>query len=200
MELGSSPSRFGVAAERFLSLIVQNPHNRALLEHLPSLGLNDAWLVAGCLFQTFWNLEHGRPATEGIRDYDIFYFDEDLSFEAEDRQIGRVGEILRDMPVRVDLKNQARVHLWYGERFGPGYPQLRSSRDGVDHFLIECTRVAVRKDATGALELYAPGALDDLFGGILRPNPLNLRPALFAAKAESLRARWPWLVIDDAAG
>lgn len=184
--------------ERFSSLVFRNPCNLAILERLPGLGLNDAWLVAGCLFQTIWNLQSGRRATEGIRDYDIFYFDEDLSFQAEDRQIKRVNEIFRDLPVRVDLKNQARVHLWYSERFGPGYPQLRSSRDGVDRFLIDCSRVAMRRDADGALELYAPGGLDDLFSGILRPNPLNLRPALFAAKAESFRARWPWLVIDDA--
>lgn len=176
----------------------QNPHNLAILERLPSLGLNDAWLVAGCLFQTIWNLRSDRPPTEGIRDYDIFYFDDDLSFEAEDAAIKRAGAAFVDLPLRVDLKNQARVHLWYGERFGPGYPRLRCSRDGVDRFLVACTRVAMRRDADGAFRFYAPEGLDDLFDGILRPNPLNLRPELFAAKAESYRARWPFLVIEAA--
>ena len=41
---------------RFVSEALQNPHNAALLERLPFLGLPDAWLVAGCLFQTVWNL------------------------------------------------------------------------------------------------------------------------------------------------
>ena len=43
-------------ARRFVSEALQNPHNAALLERLPFLGLPDAWLVAGCLFQTVWNL------------------------------------------------------------------------------------------------------------------------------------------------
>jgi len=183
--------------ERLAAAILRNPNNAAILERLPSLGLADAWLVAGCLFQTLWNLESGRPATQDIFDYDIFYFDEDLSYEAEDRDIRRAAALFADLPSRVDLKNQARVHLWYGERFGPGYPRLRSSADGVDRFLIECTRVAARRDDGGALELYAPARLADLFAGVLRPNPANLRPELFAAKAASLRARWPWLVVAD---
>lgn len=186
------------AVEQFLSSIVQNPFVFRLLEDLPALGLNDAWLVAGCLFQTVWNLRSGRPATEGIRDYDMFYFDEDVSFAAENVEIERARAAFADLPVRIDLKNQARVHLWYGERFGPGYPQLRSSRDSVDRFLVACTRVAVRRDSSGVLELYAPDGLSDVFEGVLRPNPLNHRPALFAAKAESYRARWPWLVVDEA--
>lgn len=184
------------AQERLATAIQSNPHNAVILERLPTLRLADVWLVAGCLFQTVWNLDYGRPATQDIFDYDIFYFDDDLSYDAEDRVIRRARALFADLPIRVDLKNQARVHLWYGERFGPGYPQLRSSADGVDRFLIECTRVAARR-VDGALELYAPARLDDLFAGVLRPNPLNLRPELFAAKAASLRARWPFLTIAE---
>ncbi len=181
----------------FLPAILQNPINRAILARLPALGLPDAWLTAGCLFQTVWNLQTGRPPAEGIKDYDIFYFDGgDLSWEAEDREIRRLGHALRDLAAPVELKNQARVHLWYGERFGSEYPQLRSSRDGIDRFLVECTCVGVQAGADGAMEVYAPNGLDDLTRGILRPNPRSPSPALFLAKAESYRARWPWLRIE----
>jgi hypothetical protein len=27
------------------------------------------------LFQTVWNLQRGRPPGQGIKDYDLFYFD-----------------------------------------------------------------------------------------------------------------------------
>ena len=47
---------------RFLSLITKNPNNVVLLERLAQLGLNDAWLVSGCLFQTAWNVMDGRRA------------------------------------------------------------------------------------------------------------------------------------------
>ncbi len=53
-------------ARRFVSETLQNPHNAALLERLPFLGLPDAWLVAGCLFQTVWNLRSGLAPTAHI--------------------------------------------------------------------------------------------------------------------------------------
>ena len=186
-------------AANFLNDICRNAVNRRLLERLADLELNDTWLVAGCLFQTVWHLRSARPPASGIRDYDIFYFDDsDLSWDAENEHIGRVQRDFRDLGAQVELKNQARVHLWYGERFGPGYPQLRNSRDGIDRFLSACTRVGVRANAPNDLELYAPDGLDDLYNGILRPNPLNDRPDLFLAKAESYKERWPWLEIRPA--
>ena len=184
-------------SEKFLELVLQNPVNRSLIDRLPSFGLDDIWLVAGCLFQTVWNLKVGRPPAEGILDYDIFYFNgDDLSWHAEDAAIRRVAECTQDIGARVELRNQARVHLWYGERFGPGYPQLQSSRDGIDRFLITCTCVGVQADSTGRLRLYAPNGLDDIHNGVLRMNAANSRPDLFVAKAESYRKRWPWLRIQ----
>ncbi len=183
-----------LSAADFVNAVQQNPINRALLERIPRLGLRDAWLVAGCLFQTVWNLKADQPPTSGIRDYDVFYFNgDDLSWEAENEDIRRLSQAVADLEAKVELKNQARVHLWYGERFGRGYPQLKNARDGIDRFLIRCTSVGIGVSPQNAMELYAPDGFDDLSAGILRPNPLNDRPDLFAAKAESYLQRWPWL-------
>jgi hypothetical protein len=55
----------------------------------------------------------------GHQGYDIFYCDDrELSWEAEDRVIRLVEETVADLPIRVEVRNQARVHLWYRERFG----------------------------------------------------------------------------------
>ena len=181
----------------FLRDVQTNPINRALLERLPLLGLCDAWLVAGCLFQTIWNLKAGTEVTFGIKDYNIFYFnDSDISWDAENKEIIRLSELCRDLGVTIELKNQARVHIWYAERFGRGYPQLRSAQDGIDRFLIGCTRVGLGVSVENRQALYAPSGLDDLYAGVLRPNPLNDRPDLFAAKAESYQQRWSWLRIE----
>jgi uncharacterized protein len=186
-----------VSPDDFIAIAQRNPINRAILARLPALGLPDAWLVAGCLFQTLWNVKSGRPPVEGIKDYDIFYFDgADFSYEAEDRQIKRLDAAFADLAAPIELRNQARVHLWYGQRFGGGYPQLRSSRDGIDRFLVRCTCVAIQPRADGTLELYAPDGLADLARGHLRPNPLNLRSDRYPEKAASYQARWPWLTIE----
>ncbi len=182
----------------FIGMALENPLNRAILERLPALGLADVWLVAGSVFESVWNRRSGRPVTENIKDYDLFYFDgTDLSWEAEDREIKRLPEVFGELAEVIELKNQARVHLWYPERFGGDYPQLASARDGIDRFLIAGTCIGIRP-VPGGYELYAPYGIEDAVEGLLRPNPKIGPPELFRAKAEQYRARWPWLKIADA--
>lgn len=186
-------------ALRFIGQTLQNRNNRLILERLPALDLDDAWLVAGCLFQTVWNLQSGRAPTADIKDYDLFYFDAaDLSEQAESAVGERAQACFRDLGITVEAKNQARVHTWYPAWFGQPYPALASSRDGIDRFLVPCTCVGLR-DASGApASLYAPYGLAELYQGLLRPNPLCDHRGLYRAKAESYRTRWPWLQIVDA--
>lgn len=184
-----------MSEQAFLAAVHENPLNSILLERLRRLGLKDCHLVAGCLFQAVWNRQSGWEADRGVNDYDIFYFDDaDLSWEAEDRVVREVAAATADLPISMDVKNQARVHLWYGEKFGPGYPQLNDARDGIGRYLVACTCVGIRA-ADGAV--HAPHGFDELQRGVLRMNPSNPRPALFKKKAESYRARWPWLTIED---
>lgn len=185
--------------QRFISDILSNPKNRAILEAWESLGLPDGWLVAGCLFQTVWNLQAGRAPEEGIKDHDIFYFDaRDLSSQAEAQVQQRVDRGLGALGVPVEVKNQARVHLWYEHHFGYPYPMLASSQDGIDRFLIPSTCVGVRSTARG-LEVYAPNGLSQLYAGVLAPNPLTPHLSLFRQKAASYRSRWDWLEVIESA-
>jgi hypothetical protein len=178
---------------RFLADIQQNPKVRAILARWERLALPDGWLVAGCLFQTVWNLREGKDPAAAIKDYDFFYFDaDDLSEEAERTVQLRVERALADLGVSLEAKNQARVHLWYEEHFGHPYPQLASACDGIDRFLVTGTCVGVRPEG-GDFALYAPYGLAMLYDGVLAPNPLTDHRALFEAKAQSYRARWPWL-------
>ena len=186
-------------ARRFIGDALRNQFNRAILERLPSLQLPDAWLVAGCLFQTVWNLRCGRTPEAGIKDYDLFYFDGgDLSAESEHAVGERVADCYRDLDITVEAKNQARVHTWYVDWFGFPYPALRSSLEGIDRFLVPCTSVGLQNGHAGQpLTLYAPHGLDDLYRGILRPNPLSDHRPLFRQKARSYRKRWDWLRIAE---
>jgi hypothetical protein len=182
----------------FKDCALANPANAELLARLPALQLKECYLTAGCLFQAVWNRTSGNLPDWGVNDYDVFYFEEsNLSWEAEDRVIRRVDHLIGDLGIRVEVRNQARVHLWYPERFGGHYPRLTSTRDGIDRFLISCTCIGVE---VGTGDLYAPSGLDDLARGILRMNPRNARPDLFRQKASSYRARWLWLTVADENG
>ena len=46
------------------------------------------------LFQTVWNSLTGRPPGTGIRDADLFYFDLDTSWDAEDAVILLLAALL----------------------------------------------------------------------------------------------------------
>jgi hypothetical protein len=182
---------------RFLADIRTNRYNRAILDAWDALGLPDGWLVAGCLFQTAWNLESGRAPEDGIKDYDIFYFDaEDLSAAAEARVQARVDGVLGSLGVPIEVKNQARVHLWYEEHFGYPYQKLASSTQGIDRFLVPSTCVGVRP-VVGEDEVYAPNGLAILYAGVLTLNPLVPHVQLFRDKAQSYRSRWEWLQVQD---
>ena len=188
-----------VTHDQFIQDALRNGSNRGILERLPSLQLPDAWLVAGCLFQSVWNVHCGRAPAAGIKDYDIFYFDAgDLSAAAEERVGARIEACCRDLGITVEARNQARVHTWYSNWFGFSYPALADSRAGIDRFLVPCTSVGLQAQEGRAPLLYAPYGLDELYRGILRPNPLCDHRPLFRQKAQSYRERWDWLQIVEA--
>jgi len=183
-----------LTVESLVRIAMTNPVNAEISTRLPELGLNQCMLTAGCLFQAVWNHQSQRPAGWGVKDYDVFYFDDDLSWETENEVIQSGQRLFNDLDVNVELKNQARVHLWYSQRFGGDYPQLQSARDGIDRYLVAGTCMGLDVE-TG--EVYAPNGLADTEHGLLRINPKNPRPDLFGQKAKSYQARWPWLRIVE---
>lgn len=179
----------------FLEMVTRNPVNKAVLERLPELGLDDVWLVSGSLFQTVWNILTDRPVDHGIKDYDVFYFDPDTSWEAEDRVIKQAQPVFADLSVLVELRNQARVHLWYEEKHNRPYPPLRSSCEGIDRFLAVANKVGIQRRPDGTTRFYVPG-LSDMADMLLRPNVTeNFRQDRYDEKNRRYKANWPELRI-----
>lgn len=180
---------------RFLSLALANERNRAILSRLPELGLEDCWLVSGSLFQSVWNGLTGRDPEYGIKDYDVFYFDSDTSFDAEDCAIARAHTLFAPLGLEVELRNQARVHLWYEAKFGTAYPPLRSSCEGIDRFLAPACMVGIAPDG----RVYAPHGFGDIEAMTIRPNrAANFSAARYAEKAARWKAMWPELTVIPA--
>ena len=179
----------------FLATALRNPVNAAISDELFRLALPDAWIVAGCLVQTVWNALTHRALDYGISDYDVFYFDSDISWQAEDAVIRRLQNAFVAPGVTVEARNQARVHLWYPQKHGLPYPALRSSREGIDRFLTRNTRVGIRHTQHGH-DVYAPDGFDDIAGMIVRPNPgPNFSAAGYEAKAARWKKLWPELTV-----
>jgi uncharacterized protein len=183
--------------DQFLAAALKNPINDAIIRALDALALPDAWLVSGCLVQTVWNGLTGRAADYGISDYDVFYFDADTSWEAEDAIIRKVETRLSHLGAKIETRNQARVHLWYPHKHGLPYPPPRSSCEGIDRFLTANTMVGVRANNDG-YDVYAPNGFDDIAGMIVRPNPgPNFSAANYAEKAARWKTLWPEVTVVD---
>ena len=94
-----------------------------MLSRAAALALPGWYLVGGCLYQTVWNVVTGQPPGSGILDYDLAYYDgSDLSWQAEDAVIQACRRLFGDLPAPVQIRNQARAHLWYEQKFGVPCP------------------------------------------------------------------------------
>jgi hypothetical protein len=182
-------------SDGFLTAALKNPVNERIARELFEQAVPDAWLVSGCLVQTVWNVLTGRAVGYGINDYDVFYFDPDTSWEAEDAVIRKLAARLEKLGAAVETRNQARVHLWYSEKHGLPYPPLACSTAGIDRFITANTMVGIRFTASGH-EVYAPNGFDDIARMIVRPNPgANFSAANYAAKAARWKSLWPELTV-----
>jgi uncharacterized protein len=164
------------------------------LEQAPRFALPNWYVGAGCVTQTVWNWLWERPLLEGIKDIDFVYFDgDDLSETREEEVAETVRSHFRDFPLALDIKNEARVHLWYEKEFGYPIAAYRSTEDAINSWPTTATSVGVRLE--DGFQVYAPFGLNDLFGGVVRPNKAQITEKIYLDKAERWKRHWPGLKI-----
>lgn len=173
--------------------------NRTLTEVLARAATVDLpgwYLVAGCLYQTVWNAVTDQPPEAGILDYDLAYFDaSDLSWDAEDAVIQAGREVFAGLPAPVQIRNQARVHLWYRPKFGVRCPPHSCTEAAIDSFEATTACLGVRLQADGRWRIYAPHGLADVFNLVARPNPVLAPRQIYEAKTARWRQQWPSLTV-----
>ncbi|CAN5182369.1 nucleotidyltransferase family protein [soil metagenome] len=188
---------------RLVEIVRGVPTTMQVLRVVRDLALPDGMVFSGAVYQPVWNHLTGRAPTHGIKDYDVAYHDDsDTSYEAEDGVIQRVAACF-DEPLRslVEVRNQARVHLWFEKKFGADepYPPLLSSADALKRFVATAFCVGVRLEADDSLSVWAPFGLEDLFAMHLRPNPLRVKGAGgWDRTTGSAKARWPEITVEGA--
>ena len=180
---------------RLQAIVIESPLLSPILRNWQGIDLPDCWLVAGAIAQTVWNHSFGFPATHGINDVDIVYFDAgDLSETAEAAHALRIRNSFSHLPVWIDVKNEARVHLWYEEKFKYPIDPYRSAADAITTFPTTATAVGLQPLADG-LELCAPYGISDLLGLIVRPVKKQITREIYGNKVNRWVASWPELKI-----
>jgi uncharacterized protein len=164
----------------------------SLSQRLVKLTLQNPWLKT--VLTTVWNDAHRYSLTEHISDIDLVYFDSELAEESESSHILNAQKLFSDIPLRIDLKNQARVHLWYEARFGYPIAPYTSVEQAIATWPTTATAVGMSLD-NDILTICAPFGLDDLFNLVVRPNKVQITRGIYEAKVSRWQKHWPKLQI-----
>lgn len=177
-------------------IIIKSKLLNTVINRAQSLGLTDYYIGAGCIAQTVWNYLSEKSLEQGIKDIDFVYFDDkNLDKGSEGKVIQKAMELYKDLDIEIDVKNEARVHLWYEEYFGYSIKPYSSLDEAINTWPTTSTAIGVRKETNGELKVYAPFGLNDIFGKLVRANKAQITQEIYENKARNWLKKWPDLNI-----
>lgn len=100
--------------------------------------------------------------------------------------IKKSSKVFSDIPAEIEIRNEARVHLWYENRFGYPIAPYKLVEDAISSFHCTATNIGIRNNENRLFAYYAGSGLEDLFSLIIRPNKRQARKEIYMEKAE----RW----------
>ena len=186
-------------AERLVALARATPWFMQALGHVRALRL-PAWCIgAGAVRKLAWDALHGLAAPTAPADIDVAWFDaDDLSPGRDAALQARLRAAAPDLPWEVT--NQAGVHLWFEQHFGHAVAPLRSLDEAIASWPEYATCVGLWLDDDDGLHVIAPYGLHDLFGMVVRRNPVRVSVATYRERVASKRyaRRWPRVTVVEA--
>ncbi|BEP28171.1 nucleotidyltransferase family protein [Helicovermis profundi] len=183
--------------EKLIEIIELNKDLIRVFDALDKIGLVEYYVGAGALAQNVWNIETGRSQNYGISDVDIIYFNPNMLEEDETKIRKKLEKELGNFPVWLDVKNQARVHLWYKEKFGYEIETYKSLEDAIKTWPTTSTSFGVQRERKNKWNVYAPYGLRDIFEMRVKANPIQITEAIYMNKVQKWTDRWPELEVVE---
>jgi hypothetical protein len=183
--------------KRLEDIVRSDDQVMALLEFLARSEKASWCLGAGMLAGRIWNHLTDRPGDHGLNDIDVAFYDpDDLSYEREESLAARLDTAFPDFSVPFDVKNQARVHLWYEAKFGRPVAPFASLEEALATWPTTCNALGVSL-RRNRLSIIAPYGLEDLFAMRVRPNKRLVTEEVYRTKVARWKDCWPELQIAD---
>ena len=182
-----------IMSEKYLiDTISVIPEMMELLRILNNVGLPNHYFAGGSVTQAVWNRKLGNELLFQVKDFDVVYFDlqEDKSEQDYESEIMSCQK----HSVPVDVKNQAKVHEWYGSKFGNYISPLSEVEDGIRMWL-PCFAVGVRI-INRSIKVFSPFGLEDQADMVVRPNKTAMSKKNYDDMTRSFKQRWPSLEIE----
>ncbi len=175
-------------------ILLKNDLLKEILLRLEHSNLKNYYVAAGAINQTVFNHLHGFPLNKNIKDFDIVYYDDDLSYEKEDKVIKYIQNLLKDLNINVDIKNEARVHLWYNKKYNQNRAPYTSLENAIARWGTTITCLGVRLE-NDDLIVTAPYGLNDLFNMVIRPVKTDFTEEDYNEKVAKWQKYWPKLKV-----
>ena len=184
---------------KFNTIMTHLEKNQVLMEVIkksPELNIPNWHVGAGVIANTIWNSLTEKPVLDGIKDIDWVYFDgSDLSEDSERKTINLVKAYFSDIPIKLDIKNQARVHLWYEEKFGYNIKPYQNIHHAIDTWPTTSTTIALKYDRQNGLQHYSTYGFSDALNLTVRANKAQITEEIYMKKVERWKKKWPELTI-----
>jgi len=182
--------------ENFIKkVLLKNESFVRLLELLKDFGLPDWYVSGGSIGQIVWNYFHQQNLNFGINDFDVVYFDPDVSYEAENVFIQKGKKIFKNFPTSVEIRNQARVHLWFPQKTGIQTKPFTCTEEAISTFPTTSSTIGVTLDPRNNLVIFAPCGFCDILTIAMRANKVRVSKKAFAKKANDWSKKWPKLKV-----
>ena len=181
---------------KLIEILNTSPSVGAILRKGDQIKLNNWYITAGAIPTVVWNNLVANPPDKFLNDIDIVYYDgNNITQEAENRAANRVRNLFPEVKHKIDVKNQARVHIWYRDKFGSRIHPYESTEDGIDMWM-SVTAIGVRYEK-GHYKVYAPYGLEDLFSMNVKPNSRIISAEKYRSKIKKWKKQWPEIVAQD---
>lgn len=181
-------------ARNLIDTIENNSNLLKIASVLFKYRFESCYFGAGAIAQTVWNVLTNRSIDYGIDDLDIIYFNSvNIEENCESKVIEYLNKSIGTFPFKIDVKNEARVHLWYKQKFGYDIKPYHSAESAIDTWPTTATSVGIRKVSERGWEIYAPFGLDDLFEMNVVANNRQITEKIYNNKVLKWINKWPEL-------
>lgn len=154
-----------------IEILKQNVELMNILDFIHNLSLPNYYIAAGSVFQTIWNYLDRKPLNYGIKDIDVIYYNkDDLSIETDIKYYDLINKfcINNGYNYKIDVSNEARMHIWKKEMFHMDVEQYLNSEDAINYWIATIHAIGITKDSDD-LKIYAPYGLSDIYNRTIRP-------------------------------
>ncbi|MCF6465773.1 nucleotidyltransferase family protein [Clostridium sp. Cult2] len=183
-------------AKNLIDIIGNMRNLRKVAEALYEFKAEDCYIGGGAITQTVWNILTNRSPDYGIDDVDIVFHNRKNIAEKYEKEITEyLNQELIKYPLWLDVKNEARVHSWYKDKFGYDIEPYKSIEDAIDTWPTTATSLGVRKISEMCWEIYAPFGLKDIFEMKVIANNRQITKEIYDKKVKKWVRKWPELEV-----